>query len=117
VVIYDVISSADDEKSILHNEIEKVRDPTHVRMYQNREFRALFERAGLDVKAKISVLMKRDLDDWLDGVEPPPDRRGLARRMMVEQAAVKDAAGLGVRVRGDKVTFTHTLAVWLLVQK
>ncbi|MHC4607086.1 MAG: class I SAM-dependent methyltransferase [Planctomycetota bacterium] len=116
IVVYDVISSADGAKADLHNEIEKARDPSHVRILQDREWRTLFRRAGLEARAKISVLIKRDMDVWLDVVDAPPDRREAVRKLMVEKAVPGNSAGIGARVRGEKVSFTHTCGIWLLVQ-
>ncbi|MFN3486905.1 MAG: class I SAM-dependent methyltransferase, partial [Planctomycetota bacterium] len=48
VVLYDYVASSDGAKARLHNEIEKARDPSHVKMHSEREFEGLFRKCGLE---------------------------------------------------------------------
>lgn len=49
VLIVDTISSEDDELDRQANEIEVLRDPSHVRNYRVSEWKAMVEAAGLSV--------------------------------------------------------------------
>jgi len=55
VVVADTVSSETSEKSELHNAIEVLRDPSHVRMMPPSELSALFASVGLDIEASIPV--------------------------------------------------------------
>ncbi len=110
IMLYDILTSPDDRKARIHNRIEKTRDSSHVRMLQAKEFLALFERTGLEVRAKTVLLTKREFGEWMEvvGADKATTRR---TRALFESA--KDA-GLGVRIRSGKITFTHTNVAWLL---
>jgi len=47
-------------------EAERLRDPTHVRNYDEREWRELFEQAGLDVEALELLETTIELEPWLE---------------------------------------------------
>lgn len=67
-----------------HNELERWRDPTHERARSPREWRAVAEGAGLTVRAEDVVYQAHDVDDWLDRVDCPPERRERALQMLRE---------------------------------
>jgi SAM-dependent methyltransferase len=47
-------------------EAERLRDPTHVHCYSENEWRALFERAALEVEAVEREEKRIELEPWLD---------------------------------------------------
>ncbi|MHB8643068.1 MAG: class I SAM-dependent methyltransferase [Gaiellaceae bacterium] len=47
-------------------EAERLRDPTHVRNYDEREWRALFEQASLEVEALELLETTIELEPWLE---------------------------------------------------
>ena len=47
-------------------EAERLRDPTHVRNYDEQEWRRLFEQAGLDVEALELLETTIELGPWLE---------------------------------------------------
>ena len=65
-----------------HNELERWRDPTHERARSPREWRGIAEEAGFAVRATDVVYQSHDVEDWLDRVECPPDRRERALQML-----------------------------------
>jgi SAM-dependent methyltransferase len=44
---------------------EKARDATHVMHYTRDQFLAMFDAAGLDVRAEATFPRRHDMDDWL----------------------------------------------------
>lgn len=58
-----------------HNELERMRDPTHERARSPREWRQVAEGAGLDVRDVDVVYQSHDVEDWMDRVDCPPERR------------------------------------------
>jgi SAM-dependent methyltransferase len=50
---------------------EKLHDPTHVRCYSEKEWRAFFADAGLDVVARELFVRWLDVDAWLARTETP----------------------------------------------
>ena len=116
IVLYDALASADEKKSKRHNEIELSRDPSHVKMYSDREFQALFKKCGLEVKGKITTLMRRHFNHWMAFVDPGDAVLRKTRKLM-EESMEGNKAALGIRERGGELSFTHTCVVWLLAPK
>ena len=58
-----------------HNELERMRDPTHERARSPREWREVAANAGLTVRDSDVVYQHHDVEDWMDRVDCPPDRR------------------------------------------
>jgi ubiquinone/menaquinone biosynthesis C-methylase UbiE len=65
-----------------HNELERWRDPTHERARSPHEWREVAEAAGFTVRAEDVVYQIHDVEDWLDRVDCPPDRRERALQML-----------------------------------
>jgi ubiquinone/menaquinone biosynthesis C-methylase UbiE len=65
-----------------HNELERWRDPTHERARSPREWREIAEQAGFTVRAVDVVYQSHDVEDWLDRVDCPEDRRSRALQML-----------------------------------
>lgn len=65
-----------------HNELERWRDPTHERARSPREWRAVAEGAGFTVSDVDVVYQSHDVEDWLDRVDCPIDRREHALQML-----------------------------------
>lgn len=65
-----------------HNELERWRDPTHERARSPGEWRALVEAAGFRVRDADVVYQPHDVQDWLDRVDCPQDRRSRALQML-----------------------------------
>ena len=65
-----------------HNELERMRDPTHERARSPHEWHEVVEKAGLQVKASDVVYQTHDVEDWMDRVDCPPDRRERVRAML-----------------------------------
>jgi SAM-dependent methyltransferase len=65
------------------NEVETLRDPSHVRNHTVAGWRALLERAGLrtTVDSDTSVT-KLTTDNWLERSQTPPDRAEEVRRRL-----------------------------------
>ena len=64
------------------HEAEKVRDATHVRQYTRDEFLAMFEAAGLEVRAEATFPRRHDLDDWLSTTGCAGDCADEVRRLL-----------------------------------
>jgi len=116
IVLYDYLASADEKKAKRHNEIEAARDPSHVKMYSDREFQSLFKKCGLGVRGKIITLMKRHFSHWMAFVDPDEAVLRKTRKLM-EESIDGNKAGLGIRDRAGELNFTHTCVVWLLTPR
>jgi ubiquinone/menaquinone biosynthesis C-methylase UbiE len=64
LVIGDVISSDDPMESRLHNALEQLRDPSHVRMWPESELLDLVKTAGFNVTASDRWMQHRQFAEW-----------------------------------------------------
>jgi ubiquinone/menaquinone biosynthesis C-methylase UbiE len=110
-VILDVVSSEDADESSLHNAIEQLRDPSHVRMLAASELAGGLVRAGFSDIAQSSWDMDRELEEWLAIVNDPA-RAAPLRIVIRALAEAGRTAGIGLSVRDGRVVFFHR---WRLV--
>jgi ubiquinone/menaquinone biosynthesis C-methylase UbiE len=111
LVLADVVSSEDTEEADLHNALEVLRDPTHVRMLSASQIRRLIEAADLRVTATSSWEMSRDFEEWIR-ITNAPERATPLLTIMLRLAKAGITAGIGLAVTGRTVVFKHR---WLLI--
>jgi SAM-dependent methyltransferase len=90
VVVEDTLYSSE-----LHEQAEKLRDPTHVRSYTEDEWRELLTEAGLEVEQVECFEKEHPLEDWLartgcEGADAERVRELLADRMNEDGTAWTD---------------------------
>jgi len=105
-VIGDLISSEDPSDGRLHNALEQLRDPSHIRMLPISELFEVVSAAGFRVAATDHWLQHRTFDEWAAIVA---NARSL-KSLEVAMRALADAgitAGIGLRASGDSVAFEH----------
>ena len=66
VLIADMLASEDPARAEVHNRIERLCDPTHVRALAASEFEAMFEAAGLRVVLNPTSKLEYHVDEWID---------------------------------------------------
>jgi SAM-dependent methyltransferase len=65
------------------NELETLRDPSHVRNHTVRGWRDLLERAGLKTTVDSDIAVtKLTTENWLERSQTPPDRAAEVRRRL-----------------------------------
>jgi SAM-dependent methyltransferase len=84
VLIEDTLFSSE-----RHEEAERLRDPSHVRNYTEREWRSFLGDAGLEIESVFFLEKRHPLDDWLartgcEGEEAARVKELLADRMTPE---------------------------------
>jgi hypothetical protein len=106
IVLVDGASSEDSEKSRFHNEIEKMRDPSHVRIYALSEIQKMF----VDIEAEIKDIshwdIPQDFEDWIKRAGTDEAKTGNIRRLMTESLA-DDSTGLRVRLENGRLSFAY----------
>jgi ubiquinone/menaquinone biosynthesis C-methylase UbiE len=105
-VIADVISSENADESRLHNAIERLRDPSHVRMLPASGLDSCARQAGFrDLEAATWDIV-RELEEWLDIVSDA-DRVEPIRTVARALAEAGRSAGIGLAVSEGKIVFFH----------
>lgn len=110
-VAADVISSEDPEESALHNAIEILRDPSHVRMLPASEALTLLAGARLEVAHQATWDTHREFEEWAQIVDDPI-RVAPVRTIARTLAKLGQHAGIGLSLADGKIVFFHR---WLLV--
>jgi ubiquinone/menaquinone biosynthesis C-methylase UbiE len=111
LVILDIIASEDEDEARLHNALEELRDPSHVRLLPPSELQALVERTGFDVRNTERWSQQRQFGEWAAIVAAARSIEPLAY-VMGQLAGAGLDAGVGLRVEEGDVRFDHH---WLLV--
>jgi len=106
MVILDVMSSEDTEESALHNALEILRDPSHIRMLAKSELLAHLRSAGLEAHSIVEWTNQRELGEWLK-ITNAPERAGPLRAIMTALAKAGVCAGINLRLERDTLRFEH----------
>lgn len=110
LVLGDTLSSEDPEKSALHNRLEKMRDPSHVRMYPLSELKRLLEEAGFRIEEVVEFSDEQDFDTWMSTISPPAEVVERIRALMLESVP-GDKTGQRLRVENRTLYYTRFSAV------
>src|SRR5947209_1525882 len=110
VALVDVAASEDPAKAAALNRMEKLRDPSHVRVLTLAEQQALFPDVGLPPPRATFYQLKSELEGLLERSFPAPGDAERIRQMFVESLD-GDGLGLGTRRRGETIVFAYPVAV------
>ena len=105
-VVVDIISSEDAAESNLHNAIERLRDPSHVRMLPASVLAAFLTNAGFRDIETATWDMGRELEEWL-AIVSDPYRVEPIRTIVHVVAEAGRSAGIGLSIKDGKVVFFH----------
>jgi SAM-dependent methyltransferase len=105
-VLADVVSSGVAEEAALHNALEVLRDPSHVRMLPIAELTALVGHAGFDIASETGWDQAREFEEWAAIVDDPK-RVAPIRTVMGSLAKAGLHAGFGLALEKGKLVFFH----------
>jgi ubiquinone/menaquinone biosynthesis C-methylase UbiE len=105
-VIVDVVSSESAEESRLQNAIERLRDPSHVRMLPASELDACVARAGFRDIAPATWDKQREFEEWMDIVADPTRAEPIRTVVRALAEAGRDA-GMGLSLDSGRIEFFH----------
>ncbi len=106
LVIVDVVSSEEPEESSLHNALEVLRDPSHIRMLPQSEIGAMLREVGLDMAPPVMWTNRREFDEWLR-ITNAPERIAPLYAVMSALAKSGVRAGIDLRLEDEQVVFEH----------
>jgi ubiquinone/menaquinone biosynthesis C-methylase UbiE len=78
-VLEDVSSPLDEEQDKFINEINKIRDPTHVRSYHSSEWKEMMGNSGFQIRSVQNFRRRYDLETWLDRAGANDDAKAMVR--------------------------------------
>jgi ubiquinone/menaquinone biosynthesis C-methylase UbiE len=91
-IFIDTTAPEDPESGAYQDEVELLRDPTHRRIYTEREWIAFCERAGMHVEKQEVVRKAHDFEPWLErgGEDAATQQRVRDRFLQAPASAVRD---------------------------
>jgi ubiquinone/menaquinone biosynthesis C-methylase UbiE len=110
-VVVDIVSSQDPAESNLQNAIERLRDPSHVRMLPAPEFDACMTQAGFENIEGSTWDKDREFEEWM-GIVNDPTRVEPLRTVVRALAEAGRTAGMGLSIRVGRIVFVHR---WRLI--
>jgi ubiquinone/menaquinone biosynthesis C-methylase UbiE len=111
IIIADIVSSAVLEESKLHNALEVLRDPSHVKMLSCTDLKHIVRSAGLVIEAEDGWIREREFGEWLQ-ITNAPERSEPLYVIMQSLAKAGAKAGIDLRTNGTTVKFNHR---WILL--
>lgn len=80
----DNITPEDDELDAFLNDVERLRDPLHVRSHRKSKWRRWINEAGLDVEEALVIKTTIDYRDWVDQLDTPEENRSKLEAMFAD---------------------------------
>jgi len=112
ILVADMLGSEDAEQAELHDRIERLCDPTHVRALPESEFVRLATGIGLTTAHQVRSTLENDLEQWISHGAPGEAARREIISLM-ESCLADDRVGLHVRHEDERLHFTHQVAVFV----
>jgi len=113
LLVADLLGSEQPERAALHDRIERLCDPTHVRALPDSEFLRLFRAQDLEVASQHGLEMHYDVEEWL--AHGGPDAATAAEiRKLLEESIEGDRADLAVHRAEGRLRFRHRTAAFVL---
>ena len=98
------------EKAREYDSMERLRDPSHVRVLSSAELGELMARVGLSTVRWGGYLFELDLSTLLKGSFPNPGDAQRVRELFEQDAGV-DRLGIGIHRCGEDIRFAYPIAI------
>lgn len=113
MVVVDMTASEDPAKAALHNELERLCDPTHARTLAAPEFERIFAGHGFRVAMKIARKSRSSVEEWTSFGPAPPENIPVIHAML-EDAVDDDRPGLALQRDAGTIRLIHTSVSFVL---
>ena len=109
LLVEDILGHEDRELAAFILEIEKRRDPSHVRALTHREWEAFLKAAGMTVIDESTLTKSRPWEEWTARMRMTPEARADLERFVLDAPAHCRAA-FGFTIEGGRIlTFSDRL--------
>ena len=115
VVTVDVMAAESEEEAALHNALEILRDPSHVRMLPRTELHRVLMQAGLEIANCTAWTNHREFGEWMK-ITNAPERIMPLKIVMRALARGGTTAGIGLRLDNDRLLFEHTAGLTIAIR-
>ncbi|MEX2221750.1 MAG: class I SAM-dependent methyltransferase [Candidatus Rokuibacteriota bacterium] len=108
-LVQDILGHDDEDASAFIREVERRRDPSHVRAFRQLEWTAFLRAAGLTVIDEAIMSKRRDWADWTSRMRMTPAARAdLERFVLAAPARCREAFDFAVE-NGRIVSFSDRM--------
>jgi SAM-dependent methyltransferase len=112
VVVSDHLASEGQEAAAWHEEVERLRDPSHWACLTADRLRELGERAGLELESERVIPFSLDYEGWLRRGSGSAQAAGLIEGAVAERPGGTDAFRLGAGGEGRRLGLSYWLGRW-----
>jgi ubiquinone/menaquinone biosynthesis C-methylase UbiE len=117
LLVVDQITAVDPLEALAHNRLEHLRDPSHVRVLSDQDFRYLFDTNGLVLRRFDVEAEDFELDRWLELAACEGDARTAVYAEAERLVSAGQTAGIRLR-RTREAGYAMTFSVgWYLLEK
>jgi len=102
LLLQDILGHDDSEASAFILEVEKRRDPSHVRSYRTVEWKAFLRASGLTVMEEFAIYKVRQWEEWTGRMRMTPEAR-LALEAFVRRAPERCRAAFDFKLTANAV--------------
>lgn len=106
IAVGDIVGSKDEAKRARQNEIERLRDPSHVEALSAAGLEALLTSTGLVIVGSEAGVQGRDLEEWCQVGGTAPRVSAQIREMLLESQP-GDRAGMNPALVDRTLKFEH----------
>ncbi len=110
IVLVDGVSSEDRSKSLFHNRIEKLRDPSHVRIYTLSEIKSILNALGAVIMDIVHWDIPQDFREWMSRAGTDEGKTKVIEGLMM-QSMDGDSTGLRVKIEDGRLGFTYDTVI------
>jgi len=112
VVVADHVTSADADEAAFHQELERLRDPSHWACLPPARLRGLGERAGLVLEREEIAPLMIDYEEWIGRGSGGKVSRELIERGFAERTPGPEVFRLVDGPAGRRLELRYWLSVW-----
>jgi SAM-dependent methyltransferase len=112
VVVADHVTSADAGEAAWHQEIERLRDPSHWACLTPARLRALGEAAGLLFERAEEAPISIDFEEWIARGSGGPGSAGLIARALADRVPAPDVFRVVDGSDGRRLELRYWISVW-----
>ena len=112
VIVSDLLTDEDAEAQAWHQEIERLRDPSHWATPTRARLRAMGEAAGLGLESERLVPVELDYEDWLGRGSGGEAASALIDRLLGEAPAAAESFQVSGERGARRLRFRSILLRW-----
>ena len=115
ILLVDSVGPEDTAAGELHNEVERLRDPSHTTALSLSQFLEMFAAQGLSVENQRILDRPRSFNQWMLRAGHDRSSAGYQTvRRLMEDSMPGDRAAFGVTVDGEDLRIVHQEGMFLL---